>query len=335
MSKTVISAFDEFLKDKVNLDSDVSSNARSSRDWLKNRIHEFPSKDDTFPNFYEGKDICFGSFARKTKKRELDDIDIMICLSANSSTYQEYSDHIEITVPDTAGNLKKLCNDNTNILNSRKVINKFISMLDEVPQYQKSELHLNKQAAVLNLTSYTWSFDIVPSFFTVKDSNGNDYYLIPDGNGNWMKTDPRSDRDKVSSVNQKHDGNVLNVIRIIKYWNDRPTMPTIKHYVLESMILNYYELSGTTCSKYVHIEIPDILDYISTEIYNQVEDPKGIQGNINDIPDDDKKKISDRASSDCTKASDARQFELDGDQKASIEKWGEIFGSEFPEYEDD
>lgn len=64
------------------------------------RIHEFQDKDSTFPSFYRDKDIYFGSFARKTKKRELDGIDIMICLSGQGGWYQEYSDRIEITVPD-------------------------------------------------------------------------------------------------------------------------------------------------------------------------------------------------------------------------------------------
>lgn len=48
MSKTVIQAFDEFLKNRVNLDSNEVDNARRSRDWLVQRIHEFPGKDSSF-----------------------------------------------------------------------------------------------------------------------------------------------------------------------------------------------------------------------------------------------------------------------------------------------
>ncbi len=138
MATTVISAFNEFLKDKVNLDKDETSTARNSRDWLVDRIHEFPTNESSFPKLYSTKDIYFGSFARKTKKRELDDIDIMIGLSGDGTTYNEHSDRIELNVPDAATNLKKLCNDNSNVLNSRKVINKFISMLEDIPQYKKS-----------------------------------------------------------------------------------------------------------------------------------------------------------------------------------------------------
>lgn len=196
MATTAISAFNEFLKDKVNLDPEDTKRARASRDWLVDRIHEFPSKDNSFPLFYQDKDIFFGSFARKTKKRELDDLDIMICLNGKDGCYNEHSDHIEITVTNMATTLKTLCNDDSNKLNSRKVINKFISMLDKIPQYKNSQMKRNQEAAVLNLNSYTWSFDIVPCFFTTEDLLKRTYYLIPDGNGNWKKTDPRIDRDE-------------------------------------------------------------------------------------------------------------------------------------------
>lgn len=332
MAKTVTTAFNEFLKEKVNLDSKVSSTARSSRNWLLDQIHNFTNKDEEFPKFYKDIDIGFGSFARNTKKRELDDIDIMIGLSAQESTYCEYSDRIEITVPDSATTLKNLCNDNSNTLNSRKVINKFINNLKNIDQYKKADINRNLQAAVLNLSSYTWSYDIVPCFFTKEDSYGKTYYLIPDGNGNWMKTDPRIDRDRVSTINQKLDGNVLNVIRIMKYWNKRPTMPSMQSYLLENMILNYYD-TAPSCSKYVDIEIPKILSYICNNIFNPVYDPKGIQGDLNKLSFDDKLKIQIRAACDMDKANEARDFENDNDPKSSINKWAEIFGGDFPKYD--
>ncbi|MBO0525221.1 nucleotidyltransferase [Clostridium botulinum] len=335
MATTVISAFNEFLKDKVNLDKDETSTARNSRDWLVDRIHEFPTNESSFPKLYSTKDIYFGSFARKTKKRELDDIDIMIGLSGDGTTYNEHSDRIELNVPDAATNLKKLCNDNSNVLNSRKVINKFISMLEDIPQYKKAEMKLNKQAAVLNLTSYTWSFDIVPCFFTSEDSYGKTYYIIPDGNGDWMKTDPRIDRDRVTNVNQKHNGNVLNVIRIMKYWNKRPTMPSMQSYLIENMILDYYESISDIASAYVDIEITNVLAYINTHIHLSVNDPKGIQGDINNLSYEERNKIQNRSYNDYYKAIDARNFETDKDYKSSINKWREIFGTDFPEYDED
>ena len=333
MAQTVNEAFNKFLKETVNLDAEKTKKARGSRDWLFEQIASFQS-DSSFPKSYSEHDIHFGSFARRTKKRPLDDIDLMICLSAQGAYYTEYSDKITITVnPDT--NLKAFCNDYTDTLNSIKVINKFIKKCELVPQYSKADLKRNGSAAVLSLQSYEWCFDIVPCFMTAQDIWGRTYYLIPDGYGNWKKTDPRIDRERVKTINQSHDGSVLNVIRIIKYWNKRATMPSISSYLLETIILDYYENRSESdkASQFVDLEIPRVLQYIANNIYHQVLDSKGIQGNINDLSWDDQTKISNRASADKQKADEARNFEKNDDHKNSIRKWREIFGDDFPKYE--
>ena len=330
MAKTVIEAFNEFLKEKVNLDSEQTDTARKSRAWLVKQIHNFTSTDENFPKLYSEKDIFFGSFKRRTKKRALDDIDIMICLSGEGASYSGLNEEIEVIVPESATKLRNLCDDDK--LNSTKVINKFINSLKSVSQYNSAEMHKNQAAATLQLKSYTWNFDIVPCFITQEDYLKNTYYLIPDGKGKWMKTDPRIDAQRVTNTNQKHDGNVLNVIRTIKYWNKRPTMPSIPSYVLENMILDYYDQKQDTASRFVDMEIPDVLAYISVNIYMAVMDPKGIQGDLNKLSFEERQKISNRADGDCKKAKQARQAESDKDYKKSIGIWKEIFGDEFPEY---
>ena len=331
MAHTVNTAFDEFLSGKVNLDKDRTETARGSRDWLFGQIASFQS-DATFPKSYSEYDIHYGSFARKTKIRPLDDIDLMICLSAQGASYLDYGGPISITV-NPESNLKAFCNSDTNTLNSTKVINKFISKCADVPQYAKAEVKRNGVAAVLALKSYDWNFDIVPCFMTVVESNGRNYYLIPDGQGNWKKTDPRIDRTRVQTLNQTHDGHVLNVVRIIKYWNRRATMPSMSSYVLETMILDHYATRSDKASQYVDIEIPKVLEYLATYVHYQVNDPKGIQGDINNLSWDERTKISTRASADKQKALEARALESAGNHKGSIQKWQEIFGSEFPNYE--
>lgn len=332
MSTTVNAAFDEFLTDKVNLDGNKVETARGSKKWLLEQIALFQS-DTTFPLAQSDFNIHYGSFARKTKIRPLDDIDLMVGLHAQGATYWDSGGPITITVP-LESNLSAFCNDHTNTLNSTKVINKFISKCRDVPQYSKAEVKRNGVAAVLSLQSYDWVFDIVPCFMTVVEWNGRNYFLIPDGKGNWQKTDPRMDRARVQDINQTHDGNVLDVVRIIKYWNRRPTMPSMRSYVLETMVLDYYSTRSTLDkgSQYVDLEIPRVLQYISSAVYSQVNDPKNIQGNINDLSWDERTRISNRATVDMQKAFEARSLESAGDHKLSIQKWQEIFGGEFPDY---
>ena len=85
-------------------------------------------------------------------------------------------------------------------------------------------------------------------------------------------------------------------------------------------------------SEYVKLEIPDILHYIKNQIFDHVNDPKGIQGNINQLSAEEQDKISNRADRDYKKSLEARELEDKYLYKLSIEKWGEIFGSNFPTY---
>lgn len=332
MATTVNTAFSEFIRDKVNLDSEKTKTARCSRNNLIDNIHKLDENDDFF-NLYNDVDIAFGSFARGTKIRPLDDIDIMIGISADGTTYSEYTDRIELLVNSEPSAQKQCCNSGTNELNSTKVINKFISELEKISDYKKSELHKNGAAVTLQLKSYEWNFDVVPCFFTKEDIFKRTYYIIPDGKGNWQKTDPRKDRDNVTRINQKQSGRVLDTIRLSKYWNRRPTMPSMSSYAFECLLLQYFDSKTDIVSEYIDLRFRDILLYVANNIFNPINDPKGIQGNLNTLTYDEMLKIYNRAKSDYGKAVDAVNAELnDKDQKKAIEKWGEILGSDFPTY---
>ena len=165
MAKTVNEAFDEFNKDIVNLDPSKTSKAISSRDWLYEQLNALDGKIDLyFPFKYQDKHIKYGSFARKTKIRELDDIDIMYCFAVNGAIYSKTGQKYTILTNNAGERLKKL--SDYNILNSRRFIEKIKSSLSRIEQYKSAELHRKGEAATLELQSYEWTFDIVPCFYT-------------------------------------------------------------------------------------------------------------------------------------------------------------------------
>jgi len=332
LANTVNAAFSEFMRDKVNLHPDSVKKARSSRDNLIANIHNLGSKDNFF-NLYNDVDIAFGSFARGTKIRPLDDIDLIIGIMAEGTTYSDYTDKVVMYVNNDNIAQNSCVNIGTNILNSTKVINKFIGELQKINDYKKSELHKNGAAATLQLKSYAWNFDIVPCFFTTKEADGRNYYLIPDGKGNWQKTDPRKDRDNVTRINQKQNGRVLDTIRLAKYWNRRPTMPSVPSYVFECLLLQYFDNMTSVDSEYIDLRFCGLLKYIADNIFSSINDPKGIQGDLNKLSFEEKLNIKIRALEDLEKANEAVYAETtEKNQQKSIAKWREIFGSEFPQY---
>ena len=328
MAKNVNIAFSEFNINTVNLLSSRTTLARTSRDWLILQLEKLPNKISDFPTLYDGMHIKYGSFARNTKIKPLDDIDLILTFAASGSTYltNSYGKSYTLTVPESASNLRKLCNDN-NTLNSRKFVNKIVSSLYEIEHYKNAEIHRRGEAATLKLNSYEWNFDIVPALYT-----DTGYYLIPDGNGGWKATDPRIDQNRAIKINENNNGYILQTIRTLKYWNKKQTMPTISSYLFENIILNFYE-NKDDCSKFIDVNLIYFWNYLITAIYNSVSDPKGFQGELNNLSTEDKIKISNKASESYDKGCEAHRLETkDNDQEKAIKKWGEIFGDEFPTY---
>lgn len=330
MATTVNNAFGEFMRDIVNLDPDVSSTARSSRDNLIDNINSFSGDDDFFV-VYKEKNLKYGSFARHTKIRPLDDIDLMICFSAEGVRYYSETSSCVYIIGSDNDSANGLLTENTKYLNSTKVINRLISKLSNLNDYSKAEMHKNQEAATLQLKSYSWNFDILPCFYMDKD-----LYLIPDGNGNWKKTDPRIDNERTSNINQKHKGKILDVIRLMKYWNNRKVTLRIRSYLLECMILSYYENREEKENYWLDLEFRDLLYFLSSKIKGSVPDPKGLQGDLNTLSIFDRVKISEALSEAYGKAQEASSLEItNNDQRASINKWREVLGTSFPQYSGD
>lgn len=334
MATTVNNAFSEFMKDIVNLDADVVSAAYKSRDNLLDNIDEFDN-DDGFFDLHKPFNVHFGSFARKTKCRELDDIDLMIGISAKGATYNQNDpwDNVQITAS-TENQAQKDCTRDDGTLNSTQVINKFKKKLENVREYTRSEVGKKGEAVVLNLKSKDWSFDIVPCFHTVTENDGRAYYLIPNGNGNWKKTDPLKDKEHVTNTNQDKDGRVLELVRLCKKWNKVKNTTTIPSYLLETLIINHCD-EKDELSKWIDCRFRDALKYIEEHITSAVYDMKEIQGDINTLDILERYSLKQKAKADYDKACEAIKFEIqDKDHKKSINKWREIFGGDFPEYDE-
>jgi hypothetical protein len=330
MAQTVDSAFTEFNCDIVNLLKTDTDKARSSRDWLISQLNGFPNTVDDFPLNYPEKNIKYGSFARNTKIRPLDDIDLMYCFHGSNAYYQQSFSDLStyyIKTENASTDLKAL-SDNNYYLSSIKMVNMIVKSLAGVSNYYAAEIKRNQEAATLNLSSYTWNFDIVPCFYTVSG-----FYLIPDGMGNWKATNPTIDQTNTTTLNTQHNGKILQLIRTLKYWNANFTSPKIGSYLFEVLILNFVK-SKSTMESYIDFNVRNFFDYLQTSIYYDVNDPKGIQGNINNLTFDQRTRISNKAKS-CLEICDtAIDYETKkSNQEKAIEHWRKIFGENFPTYE--
>lgn len=324
MARTVKSSFVVFNRDVVNLDPNLCSTAIKSRDWLISQIMRKCNLGELPPS-YKAMNINYGSFSRMTKIRPLDDIDIMICFKGMGGRYVKTEDNniFNIVMPDHAKPYKDM--KEGQILNSRKVVEALKKIIGIIPQYRNPDYHRDHEAMTLKLASYEWNFDVVPCFHTTSD-----FYLIPDGNGKWKRTDPRIDRSRLKRLVNMHGSIIQQTIRTMKYWKRRAWGDCLPSYVFEQMLLDKME----------RMEIYDVernvmvlLGYISSAINNPINDPKNYQGDLNTLGKEDRERLALSASRHLQRVSEAVAAEMLNDHQEAIGIWRDVFGEEFPSYE--
>ena len=157
----------------------------------------------------------FGSYERGTilprKADEDSDVDIMVIFGSNSHGYK----------PQT-------------FLNRLKVFAEHY--------YRTSEIYQSSPTIVLELNHI--KFELTPSYLL------NGTYYIPNGQSDWMTTDPDGFSIKLIECNKSNNNKIKPVIRLLKYWNIQKNSRNMKSYKLEEEIADGLMYSYYSCSSY-------------------------------------------------------------------------------------
>lgn len=331
MPWTVRSSFETFRRDIVDLDVDETKRARASRDFLWEQLKKLSAGDSGFPRL-SGEYLNFGSFARRTKICPLNDIDMMFILDGRHITYSAQSSYrYRLKLTSSEAPLYAF-RDTHGYISSIKILNKIRDSLSNVSQYSKAVIKRSQQAVALNLKSYDWTFDIVPSLAMGGQNAGEiACYFIPDGKGEWICTDPRRDSKAASEVGSKHGSYLLQVMRLLKFWNRRTIKPVLPSYYFETLVLNIFRHASKIDSWAQGVKY--FLDNSSTAVLGSCPDPKGMGPNLDaDISFSTKQSVVTAILEHSKKAGYAQMYESQGDGESAIYWWGQIFGPSFPAY---
>lgn len=342
MAWTVLSAFEQFRKDIVDLNPELTNRARSSRDYLFGQI-EVLAKNNKFPKIISSDPfINFGSFARKTKIRLLNDIDFLVVLNAKNITLENvYNDLYTYNLKVIKSNTYFLSSPSITLeqfsnkdgyINSVKVLNYIKSNLSSINNYRKAEIKKTMEAVTLNLKSYDWVYDIVPAILVQNHYIYSQYfYLIPNGHGQWIATNPRIDANNTTRVNLKHNGKFLPTLRLLKYWNNRTNKPILPSYYFETLAVKVFE------NAQIITNFPNSINYFFAKcpfyMSQPCPDPKNLGVNLDkNIEISTKRKVIDTMKKSELESLTALIYESKSDYKYAINCWQKIFGGDFPSY---
>jgi hypothetical protein len=256
-----------------------------------------------------------GSYGRKTKINPLDDVDIFYVMDYGM---KENENEYLINTSFDFGYKCIECNDGDSIIGSilkaifggeednfcsaympypnEKISSKKILELIKrglIKNYPNSEIRRNGEVVNVYLKTYGVGFDIVPAFYI----NNEDYYLIPAGGKStkWKKSNPKKDEEILKKLNDKHNGKLKDIIRIIKYWFRKKKIKSLRSYHLESIC--YYMFKNKKNSIltyengllhfYKYIGIKPYLTYLKS-----CPDPTNLSGDLSSgLSDEDINKI--------------------------------------------
>lgn len=296
---------------------------------MTSNIKDLSQKNEGNLELYSSSEFSLkmGSFARKTQIRPLDDVDQMIIFSAKGSTANLDTsrwNQVFINVPDSAPELKKM--DGENGLSSIKVLNYLKHLLNGISQYHSADIKRSQQALRLELSSYDWGFDIVPGFRTVEDSQGHYYYIIPNGEGAWEKTDPRIDRQNLIEYQKEALIDLREVVRILKYRRKaHNAVCKLNSYALETMVLDFIDTNPTYSNSREFIE--SFLLYLSKAVFGSVQDRKGFQGDLNFLDFTARLEIKKKAIYYHDVIKEANDYEAKSMNEQAIKSWTKFFGN--------
>lgn len=162
------------------------------------------------------RDFLGGSYARFTKTKPLQDVDIFCVLSEKENGYRKK--HPSALLNDVAEALVEEYGRENVKKDDRCVTVSFPSVV-----VSKEDESTAEQVV---------SFDVVPAFAVGSD------YEIPNVTGNWIKTNPEKHAELATKKNQAFNGEWKFLVRMIKKWNAFQGKPVPSSFLLEVMALN-------------------------------------------------------------------------------------------------
>jgi hypothetical protein len=296
--------------------------AGTSHNYVREVLRGKENTDQVFPWLIDG-DFLSGSFARNTKIRPLNDVDVMMIIDGHGLRVIKdgrYTNHTVRGGGSYGSPVHQLKNENK-LISSKMVLESFKNALRTA--FPNSQIQRDGQVINVYFESYDLGLDIVPAFHLSSPEKGESFY-IPQGGGTdeWLETNPKKDIEISENYNAYHQANLIPLVKLIKYWNQENNVG-LKSYHLEVMIWN-------TFANQAPIENYALaLQYFFKNGYsfvNNCPDPTGIGDLLNKyINQDISEKTQGKFSYSEIIANKAINAEILGDVSGAVKEWNKIF----------
>lgn len=249
---SVATALRGLLDRQINITKGIRGQASDSQQHLRDFLATERTRDATFPRVLSSADADFlgGSFARHTKTWPLDDIDLYVPLDGENLFYLSYGQRLPYTVLADGVLLTNplLLNRWTQwqYVSPSLLISEFANVLRR--HYpEETQVTPNGECISVRLTygqtdeTDGLGYDIVPCFsLKPDDPKETPFYLMPDGNNSWMRTNPRVDIKVAEVLHTFHRRLYRKVVKLVKYWNTSRFDGAFASYYIEFALSKHF-----------------------------------------------------------------------------------------------
>ncbi len=292
----MISVQDAFRKFKSNLEL-----TQGEQDDASRRQQEIRGVMDEA--FAIEHDFLTGSYARWTKTKPLQDVDIFCVLKDEERHYRDEPSSVILADVETTL-VKKYGRDKVDPPVAFSVTVNF---------------------GVAETDGKVMSFDVVPAFAK------KDYYEVPnpqDSSG-WTETNPRIHADMAVAAHEAYSKEWKGLVRMMKAWNRHNGKPISPSFLIEVMALQvlYKDFQGD-----FRYEMKSFFASLADRIHERWADPAGLGPDVSDgMNDSQKRNAQQLLLSAQNSAAVAIQLEVQGKQGEALRAWHDLFGSHFPQ----
>lgn len=154
-------------------------------------------------------------------------------------------------------------------------------------------------------------------------------YLMPDGSGGWMSTNPPFHATFMTDANRDRDWKLKPLVRLIKAWNIANTHH-LSSFHLELMVELIHR--GTTIRSHPE-EVAYTLRELPARVRSSFADPWIGGGWVDSYLSAEKRALVIRLlEDDASRAEKAEEYRKAGKTAEAFERWGVVFGHTFPVY---
>jgi hypothetical protein len=239
-------AFSRFCSGHVDLGEATTAWGRQQAKGIIQTIEVKAAEAAGCPNLVVDRSFIAGSLGRRTQEQPLDDVDSYLVL--NAPGVGAVSNGAQLALVATTSTMPTPLVDDLSLrgggyISAELVLQRIAGHLQS--WFPDSGAGISKSRKTCFVKQGEVNFDLAPVVHFTAAGAGIDQYWMPFGAGShgWKPTNPRQDQKLLSESNQDHDGELLKIIRFMKWWNRNKNRDLLKGIHLEVLVQN--ALAGT------------------------------------------------------------------------------------------